>query len=271
MRLLTRSARGLIAGAVLLTSATATAQSGTDPVRPQPTAQSAPAEPSPAPDAGMPSAASLVTDLPGDLRRLPTVANALWLGAAGVLALAVHPADARVTREASGSLPFETVFDSGASLGGGLVQVGGAVGTYLVGRFSHQPGTAIVGADLVRAQIISVSITQAVKLTVNRERPDGLRYSFPSGHSASTFATASVLQRHFGWRVGIPAYAAAAYVATSRLSENKHYLSDVIFGAGIGIVSGRAVTVGRGAQTFAVGPLVTRGGVGVSFTRVSSR
>ena len=71
-----------------------------------------------------------------------------------------------------------------------------------------------------------------------------------------------MLQRHYGWKVGAPAYAIASYVGASRLAENKHFMSDVLFGAGIGIVSGRAVTVGRGPKTFALVPLAAPGGGG---------
>ena len=53
-----------------------------------------------------------------------------------------------------------------------------------------------------------------------------------------SFASAAVLQEHFGWKVGLAAYAGAAYVATSRLSERQHYLSDVVFGAAVGIAAG---------------------------------
>jgi membrane-associated phospholipid phosphatase len=219
----------------------------------------------------MPAFRQLFTDLPADLRRLPTTSNSLWLGATGALALAVHSKDSTITEHAFGSLGLETALDGGASIGGGLVQGGAALGTFLVGRLSHRPAVAIVGADLVRAQIINTALTQGIKLSVNRTRPDGAPFSFPSGHSSSAFATATVLQRHFGWKAGIPAYAMATYVASSRLTENKHFLSDVIFGAGIGIVSGRAVTVGRGSERFAIGPTLVHGGVGVNFTRLNPR
>ena len=219
----------------------------------------------------MPSFASLFTTLPKDLRRLPTVPNGLWLGGAGALALAVHPKDRTITQQASGALGLEEVLDSGEPLGDGLVQASGALGAYLVGRFANRPDVAIVGADLVRAQIITAGITRGIKVAANRQRPDGSKYSFPSGHAASSFATATVLERHFGWKVGLPAYGLAAYVAGSRLSENRHYLSDVIFGAGIGIVSGRAVTVGHGDQTFAISPTVVPGGVGLSVTRIGAQ
>ena len=87
----------------------------------------------------------------------------------------------------------------------------------------------------------------------------------------ATFTTATILLRHFGAKAGVPAYAMAIYVAASRLHDNKHYASDVIFGAGIGIISGRAVTVGRRARTFAFGPLMMPHGVGVALTRLESR
>jgi len=85
--------------------------------------------------------------------------------------------------------------------------------------------------------IVNTVLTQGIKLSVGRERPDGGRFSFPSGHTSSTFATAAVLHGYFGWRVGIPAYGFATLIGGSRLQENRHYPSDVIFGAAIGLVA----------------------------------
>ncbi|MEN3337661.1 MAG: hypothetical protein V7647_1337 [Acidobacteriota bacterium] len=217
---------------------------------------------------GAPSFGSLFTDLPHDFRHLPTRANAIWLGGGGALAVAVHSHDATLTRRAVASERLDTLVEGGSFVGGGMVQAGAAVGTYAIGRLTKHPRVAILGADLVRGQIINAVLTQGVKLAVDRPRPDGGRFSFPSGHSSATFATATVLERHFGAKAGIPAYVMATYVAASRLHDNKHYASDVIFGAGIGIVSGRAVTVGRGTRTFALGPLVTPRGVGLALTRI---
>jgi len=81
---------------------------------------------------------------------------------------------------------------------------------------------------------------QALKFTVQRTRPDGSdNYSFPSGHSAGAFATAGVLQHHYGWKAGVPATLVAGYVATARVHDNRHYLSDVIFGGAMGIAAER--------------------------------
>ncbi|HTU99663.1 MAG TPA: phosphatase PAP2 family protein, partial [Luteitalea sp.] len=180
------------------------------------------------------------------------------------------PYDARLTRRISTSRSLEHVFDGGQILGGTLVQVGGSIATYAIGKAIHQPRVGLIGADMVRAQLLNTVFTQGLKLSINRTRPDGDDFSFPSGHSSGTFATATVLQRHLGWKAGVPAYALAAYVAGSRLQERRHYASDVIFGAGLGIISGRAVTVGRGTSRFALGPMTLPGGAGVTFTRVAN-
>ena len=143
------------------------------------------------------------------------------------------------------------------------MQAGAALGVYLWGREAGSPRTALVGADLVRAQIVNATLTQGVKLAVRRERPNGSRYSFPSGHTSSTFATATVLQRQFGWRVGAPAFAVATLVGGSRLQENRHYLSDVVFGAAIGIVAGRGAELRHGHATLALAPFAAPGGGGL--------
>ncbi len=150
------------------------------------------------------------------------------------------------------------------------MQFGGAWAAYGIGRAIKSERTAVVGADLVRAQLVNMVFTQGLKLTVNRTRPDGDDWSFPSGHASGTFANAAVLHRHFGWKVGAPAYAVATYVAASRLQAKRHFASDVIFGAGVGIISGRAVTVGRGANRFAVSPMGVPGGAGITFTRLAN-
>jgi len=214
---------------------------------------------------------SLFTNLGNDIRNLPSIENALILGVGGGLSFAVHSEDRDITREFTESPAVEEVLEPGEAAGDGFVQFGAALGVYILGRSSHNQRLSLVGADLVRSQILNAGMTQGIKLAVGRTRPDGTRYSFPSGHTSSSFATATVLQLHFGWRAGIPAYGLAAFVGGSRLQQNRHYLSDVIFGAAIGIVAGRATTVGHGSATFAVSPYAVGGGGGVSFTLVPQR
>ena len=77
-----------------------------------------------------------------------------------------------------------------------------------------------------------------------------------------------MLQSNYGWQVGIPAYAAAGFVAASRLNEDRHYLSDVVFGAALGIMVGRTVTVRIGKGRFLVTPVAGPGEVGVQLIQL---
>lgn len=77
--------------------------------------------------------------------------------------------------------------------------------------------------------------TLILKYSVKEWRPDhSNRHSFPSGHTATTFATAAFLQRRYGWKFGAPAYALAAYVGWGRVFAKKHHWWDVVAGAAIG-------------------------------------
>jgi membrane-associated phospholipid phosphatase len=118
----------------------------------------------------------------------------------------------------------------------------------------------------VEAQIVNGVLTQGIKLAVNRTRPSGGSYSFPSGHTSATFATAGVLQREFGWKVGIPAYVGGFYVAASRLAERQHYLSDVVFGAAIGLASSQTIAIHTRYGVVSAYPALMKGGAALVFT-----
>lgn len=91
------------------------------------------------------------------------------------------------------------------------------------------------------ATAIMGSVVQTMKHTTNVTRPDGTdRHSFPSGHTAMAFMTATMLTKEYGGKspwIGIGAYTAATTTALMRVANNKHWLSDVLTGAGIGILS----------------------------------
>ena len=91
--------------------------------------------------------------------------------------------------------------------------------------------------------IMGVSVN-ALKYTTSVERPDGAdTHSFPSGHSATAFMMAGLLTREYGelspW-VGVGAYSLASVTGAMRIANNKHWLSDVLTGAGLGILSAEA-------------------------------
>ena len=212
----------------------------------------------------------VIADAIGDFKRIPSWTNVAILAAGGIGAALGHSSDTSLSTAMSGSPRLGTVFSVGETAGGARMQLFGALGTYALGRATRQNKIAIVGADLIQSQILAQSMTAAIKMSVNRTRPDGTQYSFPSGHSSVSFATATVLQRDLGWKVGIPAYGFATYVAASRIQDKRHFLSDVTFGAAIGIVAGRSVTVGHGDRKFAIAPSAAPGGGGISFTWLGS-
>ena len=205
-----------------------------------------------------------------DFRHIPSWTNLAIFAAAGLGAALEHPSDGAVSRAMSGSPSLGSFFRVGETVGGARTQLAAALGTYAIGQFSGQRKVAVIGAHLIQSQILAQTMTAAVKMSVGRTRPDGTQYSFPSGHSSVTFATATVLQRDLGWKVGIPAYGLATYVAASRVQDKRHFLSDVTFGAAIGIVAGRSVTVGKGNTKFALAPTAAPGGGGISFTWLGS-
>jgi len=205
-----------------------------------------------------------------DFRRLPSQDTLMVLSIGGAIAAAGQARDWDVTNGFSATR-LRSTFEPGATIGGARAQIAGAFATYAVGRVTRNPRVAGVGTDLIRAQLVAQTITAGIKLSARRHRPDGDEFSFPSGHSSVTFATATVLQRNFGWKAGVPAYALASYVAASRVQMKRHFFSDVAFGAAIGIVAGRTVTVGRGPARFAVAPAVSPGQAGVSFVLLDKR
>ena len=221
----------------------------------------------PAPPA-MPSVAHVVRDTLADFRQLPSPEVVTWLSIGAAAASMARGADRPATEMLSGSPALDRLFAPGETVGGARFQLAGALATYTVGRFTGQSRVATLGADLLRANVVAQALTAGIKLSVRRGRPDGTQYSFPSGHTSVSFAAATVMQDHFGWKGGLPAYAAASYIAASRIQERRHYFSDVAFGAVVGLVAGRTVTVGRGDFRFAVEPMVPPGGgAGISLTK----
>jgi len=194
----------------------------------------------------------------------------------GAAALA-HPADDEVNGRLAGS-GAGRFFAPGKYIGTAYVQAGTAVGLYVIGRYvlPHADGeprtnkVSHLGFDLLRSLIVSQALTQGIKYAVRRDRPGGDCCAFPSGHASATFATASVLERHLGYRGAWPTFAIAAYVATSRLHDNRHFLSDVLFGGGLGIASGWTVVGRHGRSNYALMPVPVRRGVMVTLMRKPS-
>ena len=108
---------------------------------------------------------------------------------------------------------------------------------------ADDPALRGTGEKMALGLIVDGAVVNALKLISRRSRPDGSdTRSFPSGHTSGAFTLSTVLSRRHGWRVGLPAYTLATFTALARMEDSKHYASDVIAGAFIGIVVGRLIT-----------------------------
>ena len=89
--------------------------------------------------------------------------------------------------------------------------------------------------QLVESEATSVAMAYLLKYTVRKERPDGSdMHSFPSNHTGIAMAGSTFLQRRYGWKLGVPAYAVSTYVAWGRIYSKRHDVWDVLAGAAIG-------------------------------------
>jgi hypothetical protein len=94
---------------------------------------------------------------------------------------------------------------------------------------------------LVFSQLICGIATQALKYSIRKQRPNNREYnSFPSGHTGLAFVGATVLYREFKDSNKFLAYsgfAVATAIGVLRITNRRHWISDVLAGAGIGILS----------------------------------
>lgn len=200
----------------------------------------------------------------GDAKRLRSGETLQWLAIGAAAAGTVYPADKHAGPSIAGITALTEPLEPGAVLGSTPLQLGLSALTYGIGRSTGSPRMVAVGADLFRAQLLAQGLTMGMKASFRRQRPEGAGFAFPSGHTTVSFASATVLQQHFGWHAGVPAYLLASYVALSRVQMKRHYLSDVAFGAALGIAAGRSVTIGRTRQ-LRIAPMAVPGGGGVLF------
>lgn len=210
---------------------------------------------------------TLFHNLGDDVKHIPRKNSLYWFGGGGALALAVHQKDDSINNRLSNSDGAKTFFKAGKYVGSFPVLLGIGVTTYAVGRHRPSKRATHLGMDLIEATLLADGMTQLIKVAVRRERPlhdDGTRstgYAFPSGHAAGTFAVATVLQQHLGWKWAVPTYGIGTYVALSRLADDRHWASDVVGGATLGIIVGRSVT--WHGRNFYASPMLLPKGAGI--------
>jgi len=210
---------------------------------------------------------ALLYNLGDDVKHIPRKNTLYWLAWGTGVSLAIHPADDYLNNHLSTSDTASNVFRLGRYIGSFPVLIGTAGTTYLIGRARSSRRAQHLGMDLIEATLLSQGITQGIKVAVRRDRPlrdDGTRaggFAFPSGHASGTFAAATVLQQHLGWKWAVPTYSIASYVAMSRLVDDRHWASDVTAGAALGIIVGRSVT--WHGRNFYSSPMLLPKGAGI--------
>ena len=114
---------------------------------------------------------------------------------------------------------------------------------YLLNAVGIKGRHKIIGRTVILAMssILSAQLVTALKHGTHQLRPDGSTYnSFPSGHTTTAFIGAEMMNQEFGWRspwYSVAGYAMASGTAALRILNNRHWVSDVITGAGIGMLT----------------------------------
>ncbi|MGS2740948.1 phosphatase PAP2 family protein [Sinomicrobium sp. M5D2P17] len=97
--------------------------------------------------------------------------------------------------------------------------------------------------QFLKGFVVNEIVTYGLKSAIHKPRPNGANNrSFPSGHTSTTFQSAAFIQKRYGWRYGLPAYALAVWTGYSRIQADQHDLLDVLVGAVIGIGSSYVFT-----------------------------
>jgi len=204
---------------------------------------------------------------------------ALILGTAVTLDRPVAKAMATSSPHSSWGRAAPTVSPLGSAPG-----VLAAVGLYAAGAAFKNPEVRATGTDAMAALAIAeLGIVFPLKYLVGRARPNedaGTHQfkpisgdvSFPSGHTAVSFALASVVAAHVNnpW-VSCALYGMAGLVGLARVQERSHFVSDGVAGALIGTFVGRTVVnhneklrgEGRSKLVVTLGPAVLAGGLGL--------
>ena len=230
-----------------------------------PPAASAPSAPPPPPTPSLDRPVSwklLFPNLLDDQKRIWTFPAKLvegkdWIPTAAVLGataalVALDPAEAGYFRRTSSFQGFNNVFSSNATMVGTIVAPVSLYAIGLIRKDSKMTRTALLAGEAVGDAEI---LTTVLKDTTSRRRPSGIpptgnfsdswfesapklngTGSFPSGHTITAFAVATVIARRYGNHRWIPyaAYGAAALVGFSRLTLSAHFTSDVFMGAALG-------------------------------------
>jgi membrane-associated phospholipid phosphatase len=198
---------------------------------------------------------------------LITTKDLLYMGGFMVATVGVSRLDRQVAQDLQDTSKIPSLLTTRTARTFNLIGVPGAFivsgGMYAIGRIGGVKSLADAGLHTGEAVVLAEAMTYLVKYAFGRERPylagtdhpglfafgrgfKGNAYSsFPSGHASAAFASAGAVTAEVSsrwpkatWVVAPVMYGSAAMVAWARLQSNKHWLSDVFLGAGMGTMIG---------------------------------
>lgn len=207
----------------------------------------------------------------------------LTFGVAGALGLTYgFDGEIRDKLQKNRSKDIDKAADAGTLVGDPYLHLGVAALVYGGGVLAESPRWKETGEMLGEALILADVATLVLKEATGRGRPVVTSHKgdyrpfafksdydgFPSMHTASSFAVASVLARTSeSLPVGVLSYCAAVFVGFSRMNQDKHWASDVLLGAAIGELAGRVSTSQHtGSRSYSFIPIAVGGGGGLALT-----
>jgi hypothetical protein len=117
-------------------------------------------------------------------------------------------------------------------------QFGASALWYAVSKKNQDDFNRERAKSMIAALAVTNVATFSLKAIRHNDSPNGKDWAWPSGHAASSFTVASMLDEYYGPNIGIPAYALASLISYRMLDTGDHWTSDVVFGAAIGWVVG---------------------------------
>lgn len=136
---------------------------------------------------------------------------------------------------------FSPIGDVAGQLVPNAIYIGTMYGFYY---FTDNLNYRSKSVHMLKSTTYTVLTTTLLKAIIREPRPaagNNNRDSFPSGHTASAFAFASVVGTEHEWYWGTAAYTLAGFVAWSRINDNAHRLHDVVGGAVVGLTWGLSI------------------------------
>ena len=134
---------------------------------------------------------------------------------------------------------FDSAGDAGGNPGTHFALAGVA---YFASQYMGDTKLYETSKTMLSALAINGTFTMLLKAAAQTRAPNGEGMGWPSGHTSSSFAFATVLNESYGPWVGVPAFLFASFVGYERVDARNHDLSDVVSGALIGYAIGYAVS-----------------------------